>query len=328
LAHEVAQARPRDEVWVLLSGGASSLIGAPIVGVSPTEYMVLIRALGEAGLPIGELNRVRKRFSQWGAGRLAIALGGTRLRLFALSDVSGDDLADIGSGPATPDPSTAAEIRLLLTSLRSIIAIPEFAFRLLDRVERGESPETPKPADPVFSKVVARLIGSNAMARSEAATRARALGYATLESDRLLSGEAAGVGRRLGRLLAEAGPSKQPCFWGGETTVATGARHGLGGRCQELALAAAGELASAPQVQPIVFLAAGTDGRDGPTDAAGAVVDRRTWSAIAAQGIDPVRALTEHNAYPALAASGGLLRTGLTGTNVMDVVIAVAAGAD
>lgn len=328
VAAEVALVEPHDEVWVLLSGGTTSLIGAPIAGISPTEYQGLIDVLASAGLPIGDLNRARKRFSQWGAGRLAHALRGAPLRVFALSDVPGDDPADIGSGPAAPDPSTAAEIRRLLASLPRAAAIPASAWQVLDRVDRGELPETPKPNDPVFGAVVTRLIGSNAVARAHAAERARALGYATVESERLLTGEAADVGRTLGQLVTETKGEPRAWIWGGETTVTLGTHTGLGGRCQELALATAEVLASMPDTRSIVFLAAGTDGRDGPTDAAGAVVDRGTWAAIARQGIDPARALAEHDAHPALAATGGLLRPGLSGTNVMDIVIAVTAPAD
>ncbi len=323
LATEVARVQAHDEVWILLSGGTTSLIGAPIEGISPTEYQALLRALGEAGLPIGDLNRIRKRFSQWGAGRLAHALRGPRLRVFALSDVPGDDPADIGSGPAAPDPSTAAEIRTLLRTVPGSTTVPEFAFRALERIERGDRPETPKAGDPAFSRVVTRLIGSNALARRHAAERARALGYWVVESDELLTGDAAETGRRLGGLVAGARAEPRAWIWGGETTVSLGAHHGLGGRCQELVLAAAEVLAASPEAQPIVFLAAGTDGRDGPTDAAGGLVDRGTWSRIAAQNIDPARALTNHDAHPTLAAVSGLLRPGLTGTNVMDIVIAL-----
>ncbi len=327
LAVEVAQTQPGEEAWVLLSGGTTSLIGAPISGVSPAEYGGLIRALGQAGLPIGDLNRVRKRFSQWGGGRLAQALGRATVRVFALSDVPGDDLADIGSGPTAPDPSTAPEIRRILQSVPRAVTVPEFAWRVLDRVERGDLPETPKPFDPAFAGVSSRLIGSNAVARAHAAERARALGYDGIESDTLLTGDAAEAGRALSRLAGADTGGPRAWIWGGETTVSLGADHGLGGRCQELALAAAGVLAALENDRAVVLLAGGTDGRDGPTEAAGAVVDRHSWAAIRAQGLDPARALARHDAYPALARIGRLLRPGLTGTNVMDIVVAVTAPA-
>ncbi len=327
LAVEVAKVQPRDEVWVLLSGGTTSLIGAPVSEVSPAEYLVLIRALGQAGLPIGELNRVRKRFSQWGAGRLAHALRAVPLRVFALSDVPGDDLADIGSGPTAPDPSTADDIRRILEGVPQSVTVPAFAWRVLDRVRRGELPETPKPADPVFAGVGSRLIGSNAAARAHAALRAEALGYQVVAADTLLTGDAAEAGRLIGRLVATDTGRPKAWIWGGETTVSLGNDPGLGGRCQEMALAAAEVLARLTSDRDIVVLAGGTDGRDGPTEAGGAVVDRQSWAAIRAQGLDPDRALARHDAHPALAVIGGLLRPGLTGTNVMDIVIAVTAGA-
>lgn len=323
LAVAVAEIEPREDVWVLLSGGTTSLIGAPVSEVSPTEYLVLIRALSQSGLPIGDLNRVRKRFSQWGAGRLAHALRAATLRVFALSDVPGDDLADIGSGPTAPDPSTAGEIRRILQRVPRSVTVPDFAWRVLDRVERGDLPETPKPADSVFAGVRSRVIGSNAVARVHAAERARALGYQVVETDTLLTGDAAEAGRTLGRLVAAYAGGPRAWIWGGETTVSLGEDHGLGGRCQELAIAAAEILAATASDQDILLLAGGTDGRDGPTEAGGAVVDRHSWAAIRAAGLDPSRALARHDAHPALASIGGLLRPGLTGTNVMDIVIAV-----
>ena len=323
VAEAVRPADPREETWILLSGGTTSLIGAPVGGMSATEYRLLIEALSRAGLPIGDLNRVRKRFSRWGAGRLAAALHPGRVRVFTMSDVPGDNAEDIGSGPCEPDPSTAADIAALLRRAAADSDIPDLAFRWLDRVARGDLAETPKPGDPIFESVSTRVIGSNTVARDQAAIRARALGYQVVIADTLLTGEATDAGRRMA-IRALALPPGTVWIGGGETTVTLGGEHGTGGRCQELALAAARELASTAGRPPVVVLAAGTDGRDGPTDAAGAVIHAGTWSAIEAAGIDPLRALTRHDAYPALRAAGALLRPGLTGTNVMDVMIAVA----
>ncbi|MDX2059664.1 MAG: DUF4147 domain-containing protein [Gemmatimonadales bacterium] len=324
LEQAVAQLTGREEAWVLISGGTTSLIGAPIEGLSPVEYDLLMRALGRAGLPIGDLNRIRKRFSRWGGGRLAVACRAERVRAFVLSDVPGDHPADIGSGPCEPDPTTASEIRQLLETVRATVEVPEVATRLLDRVIRGDLAETPKPGDPGLARVATRVVASNGTALDGAGERARALGYRVIRHPGLIIGDAAGAGRALVRdaLAADAGTGTA---WiaGGETTVALGGSPGRGGRCQELALAAARELAAAPARRPIVVLAGGTDGRDGPTDAAGAVVDPTTWATIADRGIDPERALAGHDAYPALAAAGALLRQGLTGTNVMDVMVAL-----
>ncbi|MCC7131184.1 MAG: DUF4147 domain-containing protein, partial [Gemmatimonadales bacterium] len=247
-----------------------------------------------------------------------------RVRAFVLSDVPGDHPADIGSGPCEPDPTTASEIRQLLETVRATVDVPEVATRLLDRVIRGDLAETPKPGDPGLERVATRIVASNGTALDGAVERAQALGYRVIRHPGLIIGDAAGAGRALVRdaLAANAGTGTA---WiaGGETTVALGGSPGRGGRCQELALAAARELAAAPARRPIVVLAGGTDGRDGPTDAAGAVVDPTTWATIADRGIDPERALAGHDAYPALAAAGALLRQGLTGTNVMDVMVAL-----
>lgn len=324
---------PEDEVWVLLSGGASSLLAAPIEGVSPDELRALYALLLGSGLDITAMNRIRKRFSRWGGGRLARALAPARVRVFVVSDVIGDDLASIGSGPCVPDPATAAEVRGLLENAGLWERVPGGVRRALLAAESGETAETPKPGDQAFARVTHDLIASNRLAVDAAAARAAALGLAPDVAHTPLAGEAARAGERIAAtLLQHCGPGEiaqhsarapQRCFiWGGETTVTMGdMRPGIGGRCQELALAAARVLAGAPR--QVALLAAGTDGRDGPTDAAGAVVDGATWSAIARAGRDPARDLAAHDAYPALDAAGALIRTGLTGTNVMDVVIGV-----
>ena len=321
LAEAIRPADAREETWVLLSGGTTSLIGAPVAGISSTEYRLLMQTLGRAGMPIGDLNRARKRFSRWGAGRLAAALHPGRTRVFTMSDVPGDQPEDIGSGPCAPDPTTASEIADLLRRLNT--DIPELAFRWLDRVIRGDLAETPKPDDPAFGVVSTRVISSNEVAREHAAVRARALGYETIVDRELVTGEAAGAGERLAARALDLRPGTA-WITGGETTVTLGVDHGVGGRCQELALAVARVLAPTAGRPPLVVLAAGTDGRDGPTDAAGAVVHAGTWSAIQAGGVDPERSLVRHDAYAALRTAGALLRPGLTGTNVMDVMIVVA----
>jgi glycerate-2-kinase len=319
-----------DEVWVLLSGGATSLLGAPVSGIDHGELTRLYTLLLGSGLDISAMNRIRKRFSRWGGGRLAQALAPARVRGFVVSDVIGDDLAAIGSGPCVPDPTTATDIRGLLERAGLWDRIPEGPRRLVTSVESGETAETPKPGDAAFARVTLELIASNRLALEAAAKRAAELGLAPLMAETPLAGEASTVGASVAATLLqhcrrpEIPQPATSCFiWGGETTVTLGeATPGRGGRCQELALAAARALEGAhPRV---ALLAAGTDGRDGPTDAAGACVDGRTWPAIAAAGRDPARDLAAHDAYHALAAAGALLKVGLTGTNVMDVVIGLA----
>ena len=330
LARTAGQVTGDDEVWVLLSGGASSLLAAPVEGVSPDELRALYSLLLGSGLDITAMNRIRKRFSRWGGGRLAQALAPARVRVFVVSDVIGDDLASIGSGPCVPDPTTAGEVHGTLEGVGLWERIPAAIRRTVLAAESGETPETPKPGDQAFARVTLELIASNRLAVEAAAKRAADLGVAPEVSEAPLAGEAAEAGASVAAtLLQHCGPAEiaqrlgRRCFiWGGETTVTLGeAPPGLGGRCQELALAAARVLGGAPP--GVALLAAGTDGRDGPTDAAGAVVDGETWGMIVRAGRDPARDLAAHDAYRALDAAGTLLRPGLTGTNVMDVVIGV-----
>lgn len=325
---------PGEEVWVLLSGGTTSLIGAPEPGISPHELGTLYTLLLGSGLDITAMNRIRKRFTRWGGGKLAQALQRATTRVYVVSDVIGDDLASIGSGPCVPDPATASEVRRLLEECRLWDRISESARSLVQETEAGARPETPKPGDAAFTRVSHELIASNRLALEAAARHATAIGLAPEVATEPLAGEAAAAGARLAAFLLQhcgrpdipqrdVAPPARHCFiWGGETTVTLGAAPpGQGGRCQELALAAARALAGT--LSPVALLAAGTDGRDGPTDAAGAIVDGGTWSAATAGGRDPARDLLAHDAYRSLDAAGALLRPGLTGTNVMDVVIGV-----
>jgi glycerate-2-kinase len=331
LGHVAAEVGDDDEVWILLSGGASSLLAAPVNGVTPGELTTLYSLLLGSGLDITAMNRIRKRFSRWGAGRLARALAPARVRVFIVSDVIGDDLASIGSGPCVPDAATAADVRRMLEGARLWDRVPAAARRIVLASESGEMAETPKPGDEAFARVTLELIASNRLALEAAAKRAAALGLAPVVAEAPLAGEASATGASVAAtLIQNCGPGEntQPararqCFiWGGETTVTLGETPpGLGGRCQELALAAARVLDGA---RPgVALLAAGTDGRDGPTDAAGAIVDGRTWRAVTESGRNPARDLAGHDAYRALDAAGALLKVGLTGTNVMDVVIGV-----
>ncbi len=328
LAQIAARVEPQDEAWVLLSGGATSLAAGPVEGIPPRDLAELYRLLLRSGLEIAAMNAVRKRFSRWGGGRLAAALAPARVRTYIVSDVVGDDLPSIGSGPCVPDERTAAEVRSLLTSAALWERIPEAMRRSLAAAERDRALETPKPGDPLFVNVETRLVASNRRALAAAAARARALGVRPTVMDDPLTGEAAETGQKVGRTLLrycqEGGsqPAVPRCLiWGGETTVTLGAGPtGRGGRCQELALAAARVLAEWSGPGRAALLAAGTDGRDGPTDAAGAVVDEGTWESIRGQGRRPDSDLARHDSYAALDAAGALLRTGLTGTNVMDLV--------
>ncbi len=304
-----------DEAWVLLSGGATSLAAAPVEGLAAEDLQGLYRSLLSSGLDIARMNIVRKRFSRWGAGRLAVALQPARVRTFIVSDVIGDDLAAIGSGPCVPDPHSVADVKALLEANGLEQAIPP---AILDHLRRDDpSSETPKPSHPAFRSTESHIVAGNRLSLDAIARRAEELGWQPKVLLEPLSGEAANAGRDLALSLGEQPPGT--CLVaGGETVVRIDpGTTGLGGRSQELALAAAGVLAG----NSSALLAAGTDGRDGPTDAAGAVVDGTTWDQIKKAGRDPSEDLTGHNSNPALASAGALVVTGLTGTNVMDVVI-------
>lgn len=327
LGQLTTRVQPGDHVWVLLSGGTTSLVGAPLPGMPQGDLRDLYRLLLGSGLDISAMNQVRKRFTRWGGGKLASALTGASVRQFIVSDVVGDDLPSIGSGPCVPDPSTAAEVRHALVQADLWPHLPSTVRALVADAADGTQPETPKPDHPAFASVVTEIVSSNRRAIEAAGLRAAELGLVAQIDRTPLSGEASRAGtivaatlRNYSQASGTQGAARRCMILGGETTVTLGAHHGVGGRSQELALAAARGLAG---TTGITVLAAGTDGRDGPTDAAGAIVDGSTWAAIAAAGRDPAADLSGHDAYPSLDAAGALFRPGLTGTNVMDVVIGV-----
>jgi len=325
----VPSVRGDDAAVVLVSGGTTSLIAAPVRGVTEDDLRRLFVQLMDAGLDIGAMNAVRKRFLRWGAGRLAVALAPARTRVLLLSDVPGDAPADIGSGPCAPDDWSARELTGLLEDVRLLGKMPPSAREYLASVFRGLSPDTPKPGHPAFAHVSTHVVGSNAIALDAAVARAKELGLPAERVGFALSGEAAGCGEQVARtLLDRATSGRAGCLvWGGETTVQltnASVANGTGGRCQELALAAARVLSEGgAAARRVSLLAAGTDGRDGPTDATGAFADALVWQRVRAAGIDPDAALARHESHAALDAAGALLRRSPTGTNVMDVVIAV-----
>jgi hydroxypyruvate reductase len=334
LGDESAAMREGDLAVVLLSGGTSSLIAAPLPGLREDDLVDLFALLHRSGLDIHAMNAVRKRFSRWGAGRLAVALAPAHVEVLVVSDVPGDDVADVASGPCSADSWSARDVLDLLHRTALLGDVPAALREHLDAVLRGELPETPKATHPTFAHVATRLVGSNRLAVDAAAACARALSLSADVAAEPIAGDAARCGEALAdALMARAERDLTGCVvWGGETTVrlATGARGApttmaaTGGRCQELALAAARRLAQGGDAaRRVALLAAGTDGRDGPTDAAGAFADATVWSAMARRGHDPEHALARHESYAALDAAGALFRRGLTGTNVMDVVIGV-----
>ncbi|MBV6522349.1 MAG: D-glycerate 2-kinase [Gemmatimonadaceae bacterium] len=323
-------------VLVLVSGGATSLMAAPITDIPADDLVRVFELVLASGTDIVTMNAIRKRILRFGAGRLAVALAPRPVDLLLVSDVLTNDAAAIGSGPCTGDSLTAAKIRRMADRAGFFDALPPAVREYLDDVYHQRKPETPKPGSTLFRTVSTRIVLSNSDAVRRAADGATRLGASPVRIiQRPLVGEAQRAGSELAmrliawcQQLATAGesPDTLACtVAGGETTVTLGAAAtGLGGRCQELALAAARELHRfRPRSDSIALLAAGTDGRDGPTDAAGAIVTATTWSEIAATGIDPERALAAHDSWTALDSAGALLRTGLTGTNVNDLIVAI-----
>lgn len=320
--------RGTDIALVLLSGGATSLIGAPVRGIPEADFVSLYEMLLGSGLDIAQMNAVRKRFSRWSAGRLALALAPATTHCLAISDVQGDDPAVIGSGPCVPDSSNVQQVTEILQRANLLSRLPRSVRDYLAAVARRTIPETPARGHPAFAHVGVQIIGNNALAREGAVAAARARGFEASSVAEWLSGEAARDGEAIAReLLARRGRGDAgACIvWGGEPTVTltgTAATTSGGGRCQELALAAARVLRQAAESSAsIALLAAGTDGRDGATDAAGAIVGGSTWAEIADAGTNPAHALAEHRSYAALRAADALIPRRDTGTNVNDVVI-------
>jgi hydroxypyruvate reductase len=316
---------------VLLSGGASALLVAPVAGVSLGDKTETSRRLMEAGAPIHELNCVRKHLSRIKGGQLAAAA--RRTVTLALSDVHGpvaDDPSVIGSGPTVPD-ETTFEDALAIVRARNV-DLPDSVRAHLERGARREASETPKPGDPRIAESIYQVIGNRQTAVAGAVRVARSRGYRAVTLDAATTGEA----REAGRAFVEearriAGDVLGPlCVIGsGETTV-TVRGGGRGGRNQEFALAAAALLRSpageAPQASgrgPAVLGSAGTDGIDGPTDAAGAIVDSTTVDRAERLGLDPGAALAGNDSYRFFERLGDLILWGPTDTNVGDLHVLI-----
>ncbi|MHB8799436.1 MAG: glycerate kinase type-2 family protein [Thermoanaerobaculia bacterium] len=319
----LAGCREADVVVALLSGGASALLADPAEPIALSELQVTTGLLLRSGASIVELNAVRKHLSRLKGGQLArLATPATVVSLI-LSDVVGDPLDVIASGPTAPDPTTFADAWSVVERRGLADALPATVRARLRAGAEGRLPDTPKPGDPLFDRVHNVLVGSNRLAALAAVGEARALGYTTLLLSTFVEGEAREVARvaaALGRgVLAHGDPVPPPAclVFGGETTV-TVRGTGRGGRNQELALAAALALEGIDRVS---VMALATDGSDGPTDSSGAIVDGATAGAIRAAGLDPAAALAANDAYPALEAAGAQLRTGPTGTNVNDLTV-------
>jgi len=323
----VESAAGEDLVMVLVSGGGSALTPAPAPPITLADKQAMTRLLLAAGATINQVNAVRKHCSLLKGGQLARAAAPARVEALLLSDVVGDPLDVIASGPTSPDASTFAEALVILDRLALRDRAPRAVVERLEQGVRGRIPETPKPGDPLFARVRNTVIGNNALVVDAAASRARELGLAPHVLTRALEGEAreaAGGFVELARLIeAGRGPVQAPAcvIAGGETTVTVRGR-GAGGRCQEFALAAA---LAMEEMKGAVILAAGTDGTDGPTEAAGAVSDGASAARARVQGLDPAAQLADNDSNSVFDRLGDLVVTGPTNTNLLDLYLLVVA---
>ncbi len=317
-----------DLLLLLISGGASALLPAPVAGISLDDKVAVTSHLLRAGATIGELNTVRKHLSRLKGGGLARAAWPARVVCLVLSDVVGDDLSTIASGPTVPDPTTYAEALDVLRRRQVLSALPRPVRRHLEAGAAGRVPETPKAKDRVFRGVRTRIVGSNRWTVEAAAQEARRLGLRALTLTTFLEGEAREVARVLVSVLRECVESGTPgeppiCLLaGGETTV-TVRGDGLGGRNQELVVAAVEPLSALPAHAVVASLA--TDGIDGISVAAGGIVDQDSARRARQMGLAPPAVfLGSSDSAGFLAPLGDLIITGPTGTNVVDLTILLA----
>jgi glycerate 2-kinase len=315
-----------DLVFCLISGGGSALLPAPVDGVSLGEKQETTRILLESSASIHEINAIRKHLSRIKGGWLAKTVAPATMITLVLSDVIGDDLDVIASGPTVGDRSTFSDCLKVIEKYQLKDQIPSAVMEYLRKGAAGTAQETPKPDDSIFRTGLNLIVGSNMQCLEAAERKAQKLGYQTLILSSLVEGETREVAAVHGAILKEIIRTGKPLappaciISGGETTVTIRGK-GKGGRNQEFVLACGIEIAG---WEGAAVFSAGTDGTDGPTDAAGAFADWRTVEQAQAIGLDPNVALQENNAYPFFERLGNLIITGPTNTNVMDVRILIA----
>ncbi|MEM7127621.1 MAG: glycerate kinase [Chloroflexota bacterium] len=320
----IAEAAGQDDLVItLLSGGGSSLLVAPAVGLTLDDLQLMTNALLRCGATINEINILRKHCSAVKGGQLARAVAPADLVTLVLSDVIGNPLDVIASGPTVPDSTTWRDAWTIIERYDLLEQIP---MAILGRIQaglQGAVPDTPEPGDPLFERSVVEVIGDNRIAARAAADQAQLLGFDTLLLTTYLEGEAQEVAKVAVSLAKEILSTHQPLqppaclILGGETTVRLGDDPGRGGRNQELALAAAIALEG---IENVTIVSLATDGTDGPTDSAGAMADGTTVARGRAEGLSARAHLQNHDAYPYLDAVHDLLLTGPTQTNVNDLI--------
>jgi hydroxypyruvate reductase len=317
----VSEAGEKDLVICLISGGGSALLVAPAEGLTLDDKQKVTQLLLDCGATIHEINTVRKHLSRVKGGGLARLAHPASVVTLVLSDVIGDDLDVIASGPTVPDSSTFEQAKKVLMRYGVWESVPDSVREHVDSGVRGEIEETSKPGDPAFQNDSWELVGNNLKALQAARREAERQGYHTIILSGMIEGETTEVAKVHAAIAKEVFHSGNPhppplcVLSGGETTV-TIRGNGKGGRNQEFALAAALEIEGDDHM---IVLSGGSDGTDGPTNAAGAVADGWTAARGRARGMDPLDYLQRNDSYPFFEAIGGLLMTGPTRTNVMDV---------
>ena len=318
-------ATENDLIVCLISGGGSALLELPIAGVSLADLRATTDALLRCGATINEINALRKHISQVKGGQLARRAAKSHVIALVLSDVIGSPLDTIASGPTAPDSTTFADALGVIEQYGLREQIPAHIVAHIARGTRDAIPDTPKEGDPIFVRVQNVVMADNAIACDAAVQAARQLGYSPLLLSSFVQGEAREFAKILAAIAKEINASGRPIakpacvVCGGETTVTIRGK-GKGGRNQEIALAAAIEIA---RMRDIVVLSGGTDGTDGPNDAAGAIADGETVARASTIGMDARAYLANNDSYNFFQPLGDLLITGPTGTNVNDVTVLI-----
>jgi hydroxypyruvate reductase len=321
----LSSTKENDLVICLISGGGSSLMTLPVEGITLDQTQALTKTLLECGATINEINCLRKHISQVKGGQLARFATPANIATLILSDVVNDPIDVIASGPTAPDPTTYHDAIGILEKYEIVNKIPYQIRQHLNLGKKGEIPETPKPDDPIFLKVENNIVGNNFLAAKAAVSMAKQYGFNTMLLTTSLQGEASAAGKMIAAVaqqIASTGdPIQRPAciIMGGETTV-TIRGNGQGGRNQELALGAVSDIDG---IENTILITLATDGDDGPTDAAGAVVTGETKKRALAFGLNPIDFLRKNNSYEFFNPLNDLLKPGLTGTNVNDLTLLI-----
>jgi glycerate 2-kinase len=317
----ISNLEQNDLVICLISGGGSSLFISPSPGISLKDKKELTEQLLRCGANIKEINTIRKHISRIKGGRMAQLAHPAQIVTLILSDVIGDKIDSIASGPTAPDTTTFSDCLKIIQKYKLKDKIPSSIYDRLKKGAKGKIEETPKRGDPIFKRVKNFIIGSNLQALEAAKQKAEDLGFNAIILSRPVSGDTTRAAVRhanFAKRIQEIGNPVSPpaCFIsGGETTVKVKGT-GLGGRNQEFILVGATKIAG---LENVVMLSAGTDGTDGPTDAAGAICDGKTIQRALQKGLYPKQYLDNNDSYHFFQKLGDLLKTGPTNTNVMDI---------